>query len=134
MLLTLIAARLPGRRAVAPAGRRHRLTASSRPPALLRELVEETGQRGRVTDLLAVSHLHNPAALGPEGCPLDWHVRPGRSTGCVVDVPTEPRGHRGSRRFDRRGAAWFTPAQLSGLPLTDVAGPRQPDAVDDARS
>ncbi len=41
---------------------------------LLRELAEETDQRGQVTGLLAVSMFHNPAALGPEGRPIDWHT------------------------------------------------------------
>lgn len=41
---------------------------------LLRELVEETDQVGQVTALLGVTGFHNPAALGPEGRPMDWHT------------------------------------------------------------
>ena len=55
----------------------------------------------------AVDNLHNPAALGPEGRPLDWHgvrvvyrVR--------VDVPTERGGDRTAGGSTAR-AAWFTP-------------------------
>lgn len=57
--------------------------------ALLRELEEETGQRGRITDLISVTNLHNPAAMGPEQRPLDWHGV--RVTYRVeVDEPTVP--------------------------------------------
>ncbi|MEU8259999.1 NUDIX domain-containing protein [Micromonospora sp. NPDC048999] len=86
---------------------------------LLRELVEEAGQLGRVVDLLAVDNLHNPAALGPEGRPLDWHgvrviyrVRVDAPTDAVV---TELAG--GSTA----AAAWFAPEEIDGLPMTDVA-------------
>ncbi|MEO3775905.1 NUDIX domain-containing protein [Micromonospora sp. B11E3] len=85
---------------------------------LLRELVEEGGQLGRVLELIAVHNLRNPAALGPEGRPLDWHgvrviyrVR--------VDEPTEARVTElaGGSTAD---AAWFTPEQLGGLRVTEV--------------
>ncbi|MFU8871856.1 NUDIX domain-containing protein [Micromonospora sp. SL4-19] len=86
---------------------------------LLRELVEEAGQLGRVVDLLAVDNLHNPAALGPEGRPLDWHgvrviyqVRVDAPTEAVV---TELAGGSTAR------AAWFAPEQVGGLTMTDVA-------------
>ncbi|MFJ8580181.1 NUDIX hydrolase [Micromonospora sp. NPDC093277] len=86
---------------------------------LLRELVEEAGQLGRVVDLLGVDNLHNPAALGPEGRPLDWHgvrviyrVRVDAPTEAVV---TELAGGSTAR------AAWFAPEQVSDLPMTDVA-------------
>jgi len=86
---------------------------------LLRELVEEAGQLGRVVGLLAVDNLHNRAALGPEGRPLDWHgvrviyrVR--------VDVPTEAVVTELAGGSTAR-AAWFAPDQLSGLRMTDVA-------------
>ncbi len=66
LLLTLIAEGYPG------AGQWHLPgggTDLGEPPAagLLRELVEEAGQLGRVVGLLGLSSLHNPAALGPEG-------------------------------------------------------------------
>ncbi|MEU4693310.1 NUDIX domain-containing protein [Actinoplanes sp. NPDC023714] len=87
--------------------------------ALARELVEETSQRGRVVDLLGVSHRYDPAALGPEGVPLDWHVirvfyevRLDEPTPAAV---TEAAGGSTSE------AAWFAPGELSGLPLTELS-------------
>ena len=41
--------------------------------ALLRELVEETGQAGRLIELLGVASHRDAASLGPEGYPIDWH-------------------------------------------------------------
>ena len=41
--------------------------------ALIRELVEETGQRGRLVELLGVASHRDAASLGPEGYPIDWH-------------------------------------------------------------
>ena len=41
--------------------------------ALIRELVEETGQEGRVVELLGVASHRDAASLGPEGYPIDWH-------------------------------------------------------------
>jgi ADP-ribose pyrophosphatase YjhB (NUDIX family) len=118
VLLTMIADGYPG------AGRWHLPgggTDHGEQPAagLLRELVEEAGQLGRVVDLLAVDNLHNPAALGPEGRPLDWHgvrviyrVRVDAPTEAVV---TELAGGSTAR------AAWFAPDQVSGLRMTEVA-------------
>lgn len=118
VLLTMIADGYPG------AGRWHLPgggTDHGEQPAagLLRELVEEAGQLGRVTDLLAVDNLHTPAALGPEGRPLDWHgvrviyrVRVDTPTEAVV---TELAGGSTAR------AAWFTREQVAGLSMTDVA-------------
>ena len=85
---------------------------------LLRELVEETGQLGRVTGLLAVTHLRNRAALGPEGFPIDWHGV--RVTYRVsVAVPTEPVVTDVAGSTD--AAAWFHPAELVRLSMTEVA-------------
>jgi 8-oxo-dGTP diphosphatase len=87
--------------------------------ALARELLEETSQRGRVTGLLGISHRHDPAALGPEGVPIDWHVI--RALFRVfVEVPTEAvvtEAAGGSTE----AAGWFTPAEAGVLPLTEVA-------------
>src|SRR5205823_13930505 len=71
ILLTLIAPGYPG------AGRWHLPGGGTdfgeAPTAgLLRELIEETGQIGRVEGLIAVSHRHHPAAIGWEGFPIDW--------------------------------------------------------------
>ncbi|MBQ1025701.1 NUDIX hydrolase [Micromonospora sp. C95] len=87
--------------------------------ALLRELIEESGQLGRVTELIGVDNLHNPAALGPEGYPLDWHgVRVVYRV--AVDVPTEPAVTEMAGGSTAR-AAWFTPSELRNLPLTEIA-------------
>ncbi|MFC0526373.1 NUDIX hydrolase [Phytohabitans kaempferiae] len=87
--------------------------------ALLRELAEETNQVGRVTDLLDVTHLHRPRALGPEGYPIDWHTV--RAIYRVhVDAPTEPRVTEAAGG-STAGVAWFAPAEVAELPLTDVA-------------
>jgi 8-oxo-dGTP diphosphatase len=57
-------------------------------PALIRELVEETGQEGRLISLLGVASHRDAASLGPEGYPIDWHgVRAFYRV--VVDAPTE---------------------------------------------
>ena len=56
--------------------------------ALLRELVEETGQAGRLIELLGVASHRDAASLGPEGYPIDWHgVRAFYRV--VVDEPGE---------------------------------------------
>ncbi|WP_166458675.1 NUDIX hydrolase [Verrucosispora sioxanthis] len=118
VLLTMIAEGYPG------AGRWHLPgggTDHGEQPvtALLRELVEESGQLGRVTELIGVDNLHNPAALGPEGYPLDWHgVRVVYRV--AVDVPTEPAVTETAGGSTAR-AAWFTPAELRTLPLTEIA-------------
>ncbi|SDY75209.1 ADP-ribose pyrophosphatase YjhB, NUDIX family [Micromonospora pattaloongensis] len=87
--------------------------------ALLRELAEESNQVGRITGLLDISHHRNPAAVGPEGYPMDWHAV--RATyRLIVDAPTEPRVTEAAGGSTER-AGWFTAIELSGLRLTDVA-------------
>jgi ADP-ribose pyrophosphatase YjhB (NUDIX family) len=87
--------------------------------ALARELGEETSQVGRVTGLLDVSHRHDPAALGPEKAPIDWHVI--RVLFRVfVDVPTEPVVSEAAGG-STAAAGWFTKAQADGLALTELA-------------
>src|SRR4029450_10310709 len=57
--------------------------------ALIRELVEETGQLGRLVELLGVASHRDAASLGPEGYPIDWHgVRAFYRV--AVDRPTSP--------------------------------------------
>lgn len=86
---------------------------------LLRELVEESGQRGRVDRLILADNLHNPGAVGPEGRPLDWHgVRVIYRV--LVDEPTGPVVTE-QAGGSTAGAAWFTYSQLSELAMTDVA-------------
>ncbi|MGC4875403.1 NUDIX hydrolase [Micromonospora sp. DT43] len=86
---------------------------------LLRELVEEGGQVGRVVELLGVDNLHNPAALGPEGRPLDWHgVRVIYRV--LVDVPTDAVVTESAGGSTAR-AGWFTVAETADLPLSGIA-------------
>ncbi|MEW2431439.1 NUDIX domain-containing protein [Micromonospora sp. NPDC047644] len=86
---------------------------------LLRELVEEGGQVGRVVELLGVNNLHNPAALGPEGRPLDWHgVRVIYRV--LVDVPTDAVVTESAGGSTAR-AGWFTREETTELPLSDIA-------------
>jgi 8-oxo-dGTP diphosphatase len=85
--------------------------------ALIRELTEETGQRGRLLDLLGVASHRDAASLGPEGYPIDWHgVRAFYRV--MVDQPTRPRvlDHGGSTA----AARWFRSDQLADLPVTEV--------------
>jgi 8-oxo-dGTP diphosphatase len=87
--------------------------------ALHRELYEETSQKGRVTGLLGVSHRYDPAALGPEKRPIDWHTI--RVLYRVeIDAPspavvTEEAGGSTSQ------AAWFTLGEIDRLELTELA-------------
>jgi ADP-ribose pyrophosphatase YjhB (NUDIX family) len=86
---------------------------------LLREIVEETAQRGRVVGLLDVTDLHNPGAFGPEKRTLDWHTV--RSLWrVVVDDPSEPRviEEAGGSTAE---SAWFEPSELPGLAVNDFA-------------
>jgi 8-oxo-dGTP diphosphatase len=86
--------------------------------ALAREILEETGQHGRVTGLLGTSHRYDPTALGPEGVPVDWHVV--RVLFRVqVDEPTEPKVVEAAGGSTAE-AGWFDPGTLSELPLTEV--------------
>ncbi|MGI5212083.1 NUDIX hydrolase [Plantactinospora sp. CA-290183] len=87
--------------------------------ALLRELVEESGQLGRITELLTVSHRHNPAALGPEGRPVDWHVVRVIYR-VVVESPTVATVTETAGGSTER-AAWFPAAEVGALPLSEVA-------------
>jgi ADP-ribose pyrophosphatase YjhB (NUDIX family) len=85
--------------------------------ALVRELAEETGQRGRLIELLGVASHRDAASLGPEGYPIDWHgVRAFYRV--AVELPTVPRvRHSGGSTSQAR---WFAPTELPGLPLTEV--------------
>ncbi|MFY1687876.1 NUDIX domain-containing protein [Plantactinospora sp. WMMB782] len=86
--------------------------------ALLRELVEETGQLGRVTGLLHLSHRHNTREFGPEGRPLDWHAV--RVVYRVeVDAPTEAKVVEATGGSTET-AGWFSRAEVARLPRTEV--------------
>ncbi len=85
---------------------------------LLRELVEETDQVGRITGLLTVSHRHTRDAIGPEQVAIDWHgVR--AVFRAQVDHPSQPRVIEGNG--STQAAAWFSPAGALDLDLTEVA-------------
>jgi 8-oxo-dGTP diphosphatase len=87
--------------------------------ALARELVEETSQHGRVTGLLEIDHRHDPAALGPEGVPVDWHVV--RVLFRVeIDTPTPPVVTE-EAGGSTAAAGWFPAERAARLPLTEVA-------------
>ncbi|WBB66473.1 NUDIX domain-containing protein [Micromonospora sp. WMMD812] len=97
--------------------------------ALIRELVEETGQTGRLVELLGVASHRDAASLGPEGYPIDWHgVRAFYRV--VVDQPAPPTvADVGGSTCEAR---WFAPAELGALPaerLTEVTA----EAVQAAR-
>jgi len=115
VLLTLIAGGYPG------AGRWHLPgggTDFGEQPrdGLLREITEETGQPGRITRLLDVTHHHNRAELGPEGYPVDWH---GVRAIFRVTVPDPTRPRVLDPGGSTAAAGWFTFPELAGLPLTD---------------
>jgi len=81
--------------------------------ALIRELEEETGQRGRLVELLGVASHRDAASLGPEGYPIDWHgVRAFYRV--MVDAPASPVvGDVGGSTSEAR---WFAPDELRALP------------------
>lgn len=119
LLLTQVAAGYPG------AGRWHLPgggTDYGEQPdaALIRELFEETGQRGRVVELLGVASHRDAASLGPEGYPIDWHgVRAFYRV--AVQTPTPPVvGDIGGSTSTAR---WFSRREIRRMPadlLTEV--------------
>ncbi len=87
--------------------------------ALIRELQEETGQRGRLVSLVGVASHRDAASLGPEGYPIDWHgVRAFYRV--TVDRPTRPRVLDAGGSTSR--ARWFRPEEIAGLLVTEVTG------------
>jgi ADP-ribose pyrophosphatase YjhB (NUDIX family) len=87
--------------------------------ALIREIVEETGQHGRVIALLGTSHRHVPDEIGPEGVPIDWHVV--RVLFRVqVDTPSEPRVVEAAGGSTSE-AGWFAADTLRELEMTEFA-------------
>ncbi|WP_326551431.1 NUDIX hydrolase [Micromonospora sp. NBC_01813] len=85
--------------------------------ALIRELVEETGQRGRLIRLLGVASHRDAASLGPEGYPIDWHgVRAFYEV--AVDRPAPPIvGDIGGSTSEAR---WFGNAELTAMPSSEL--------------
>jgi 8-oxo-dGTP diphosphatase len=84
---------------------------------LHRELYEETAQQGEATALLNVSHRHNPAAVGPEGYPIDWAtVRVLYRV--FVPAPEKPRVTEAAGG-STAAAGWFGRDDLGVLDLTE---------------
>jgi 8-oxo-dGTP diphosphatase len=85
--------------------------------ALLREVAEETGQRGRLVGLLGVASHRDAASLGPEGYPIDWHgVRAFYRV--MVDEPGPLAViDTGGSTDDAR---WLAVDDIAGLPVTEV--------------
>jgi 8-oxo-dGTP diphosphatase len=100
-------------------------------PALIRELEEETGQVGRLIELLGVASHRDAASLGPEGYPIDWHgVRAFYRV--VVDAPTEVRVHdvggstSEARWIDRKEVAHLPADQLTEVTAEALQAARLP--------
>jgi ADP-ribose pyrophosphatase YjhB (NUDIX family) len=86
---------------------------------VLREIVEETNQTGRVTGLLSVSSLHRPVAYGPEGVPMDWHTV--RVVYRVeVDEPTVPKVIEAAGGSTAE-STWIDRAELGTVRLNEFA-------------
>jgi ADP-ribose pyrophosphatase YjhB (NUDIX family) len=85
--------------------------------ALLRELAEETGQRGRLVGLLGVASHRDAASLGPEGYPIDWHgVRAFYRVEVDDPAPLAVVDLGGSTD----DARWHTIDECAGLTLTEI--------------
>ncbi|HEX6683801.1 MAG TPA: NUDIX domain-containing protein [Candidatus Limnocylindrales bacterium] len=85
--------------------------------ALIRELAEETGQRGRLVELLGVASHRDPASLGPEGYPIDWHgVRAFYRV--QVDRATRPRVH--DHGGSTAEACWMPVAEAAALEADEI--------------
>ncbi len=88
--------------------------------ALVRELIEETGQAGRLVELLGVASHRDAASLGPEGYPIDWHgVRAFYRV--IVDKPSEVIvGDVGGSTSTARWMPLKEVAELDEAKLTEV--------------
>jgi ADP-ribose pyrophosphatase YjhB (NUDIX family) len=85
--------------------------------ALIRELAEETGQQGRLINLIGVASHRDAASLGPEGYPIDWHgVRAFYRV--AVDQASPAVVHDVGGSTD--AARWYTLDEIQGLELTEV--------------
>lgn len=117
VLLTEIARGYPG------AGRWHLPGGGTDPgeqpaDALLRELFEETGQHGEIVALLGVTHRRSLGAVGPEGYPMNWHAVRALYR-VLVPQPSTPSVTEAAGG-STASAAWFAPAELAGLSVTEV--------------
>ena len=86
--------------------------------ALVRELYEETGQRGEIVGLLGVTHRRSHGLVGPEGYPMNWHAVRALYRVLVPEpsVPSVTEAAGGSTA----AAAWFDAAELTELATTEV--------------
>jgi 8-oxo-dGTP diphosphatase len=85
--------------------------------ALIRELLEETGQAGRLKGLRGGASHRDAASLGPEGFPIDWHgVRAFYRV--AVDRPTTPTVH--DQGGSTSGAHWLDRDEVLALKPDDV--------------
>jgi 8-oxo-dGTP diphosphatase len=85
--------------------------------ALLRELYEETGQRGEIVELLGVTHRRSSGLVGPEGYPMNWHAVRALYR-VLVPAPSTPSVTEAAGG-STAAAAWFEPADLAGLEVTE---------------
>jgi ADP-ribose pyrophosphatase YjhB (NUDIX family) len=85
--------------------------------ALIRELAEETGQQGRLLELLGVASHRDAASLGPEGYPIDWHgVRAFYRV--AVEAPVPPTvGDVGGSTSEAR---WVDLKDVAAIPADEV--------------
>ncbi|MER7001814.1 NUDIX domain-containing protein [Dactylosporangium sp. NPDC000555] len=86
--------------------------------ALLRELYEETGQRGEIVELLGVTHRRSLGLVGPEGYPMNWHAVRALYR-VLVSEPSTPSVTEAAGG-STAAAAWFDPGELPGLSVTEV--------------
>jgi ADP-ribose pyrophosphatase YjhB (NUDIX family) len=86
--------------------------------ALLRELYEETGQRGEIVELLGVTHRRSSGLVGPEGYPMNWHAVRALYR-VIVPEPSTPSVTEAAGG-STAAAAWFEPTELDDLPVTEV--------------
>ena len=85
---------------------------------LLRELVEETDQRGDIVGVIGASHRHYRNASRAGSGPVDLHgVRVVFRVTVAEPTPPKVNEEAGSTT----AAGWFRPGQALRLPLTDIA-------------
>ena len=85
--------------------------------ALIREILEETGQSGEIVELLGVASHRDAASLGPEGYPIDWHgVRAFYRVSVAIASAPRVLDVGGSTC----GARWFPTGSLGSLEVTEV--------------
>ena len=78
----------------------------------------ESGARAEIVELLGVTHRRSSGLVGPEGYPMNWHAVRALYRVLVPEpsTPSVTEAAGGSTA----AAAWFEPADLGGLPVTEV--------------